>query len=116
VEALAGRLFQQLQPLVAAADAAVLASIVSCCTDLQLYSKTLVQACLTRAQVLLQQQLQGRRLPESAAFNGRRLGVLLHSLAVLGLRPSDGWLQLAVTTAGALSRSWCGVRVMCVAL
>lgn len=113
VEAAAGRLFQQMQPLVRAADAAVLASITSSCRDLRLYSKTLLQACLARAQTLMEAQLQGLAdvddgdQGEASGFNSRRLGVLLHSLAVLGLRPSDGWLRLAVAAAGARAGGWC---------
>lgn len=99
VKAAAGSFFQRLQPLVSEADGATLASLVSSCKDLQLYSKTLLQACLARAEILLEQQLQGF-VSQQAGFSGRRLGVLLHSLAVLGLKPSTNWLRLAVTAAG----------------
>jgi len=99
VKAAAGSLFKRLQPLVAEADGATLASLASSCKDLQLYSKTLLQACLARAELLLEQQLRGFVSPQ-AGFSGRRLGVLLHSLAVLGLKPSTNWLRLAVTAAG----------------
>jgi hypothetical protein len=106
VTALAGRLFQQLQGVVGSpgSDGAALSSIIASCADLRLYSTAVVQACLARSQQLLQRQLQqpGRGGEAAAAgLSGRQLGVLLHGLAVLGLRPSDSWLRLAVTAAGA---------------
>lgn len=81
------------------ADGATLSSIVHSCKDLQLYSKTLLQACLAGAKQLLEQQLRGY-VDAEGGFSGRRLGVMLHGLAVLGLRPTDDWLRLAVTAAG----------------
>jgi hypothetical protein len=99
VKAAAGSFFQLLLPLVSDAEAATLSSIINSIKDLQLYSKTLVQACLARAKGLLEQQLQGF-VDEQAGFSGRRLGVLLHGLAALGLRPSEDFLRLAVTVAG----------------
>jgi hypothetical protein len=77
------------------ADAASLSSLISSCKELRLYSENLLSAALARAKALLQAQLQG-----SPGFSARQLGVVLHSLAVLGLKPSDGWLRLAVVTAG----------------
>jgi hypothetical protein len=77
------------------ADAAGLTSLISSCRELRLYSESLLSAALARAKALLQQQLHG-----AAGFTARQLGVVLHSLAVLGLKPSDAWLRLAVTTAG----------------
>jgi hypothetical protein len=98
VRSTAGQLFSLLQPLVSSADGATLASITHSCKDLALYSKTLLTACLARAKTLLQQQQQGG--DGGVGFSGRRLGVMMHGLAVLGLRPSDDWLRLAVTVAG----------------
>lgn len=103
-------MFELLQPLVSAADAATISSLVSSCKDLRLYSKTLVQACLARARTLMEQQLRGL-VGVQAGFSGRRLGVLLHSLAVLGLKPSDSWLRLAVTAAGEQETVVIGVMV-----
>jgi hypothetical protein len=100
VKAAADSFFQLLLPLVSEAEAATLSSIINSSKDLQLYSKTLVQACLARAKGLLEQQLQGF-VDAEAGFSGRRLGVLLHGLAALGLRPSEEFLRLAVTVAGA---------------
>lgn len=60
----------------------------------------MVSAALARANTLLQQQLRGYQGTEEGYFSARQLGVLLHSLAVLGLKPSDAWLRLAVAAAG----------------
>jgi hypothetical protein len=78
------------------ADAASLSSLISSCKELGLYSENMLSAALARAKSLLQQQLQGG----GSGFSARQLGVVLHSLAVLGLKPSDGWLRLAVMAAG----------------
>jgi hypothetical protein len=81
------------------ADAASLSSLISSCKELRLYSENLLSAALARAKALLQAQLQGGP-GFSAGLSARQLGVVLHSLAVMGLKPSDGWLRLAVVTAG----------------
>jgi hypothetical protein len=108
VEAVASRLFQLSQARLSSADAASLSSLVSSCKELRLYSENLLSAALARAKVLLQAQLQGGP-GLSAGFSARQLGVVLHSLAVLGLKPSDGWLRLAVMTAGG----WLQRVVLC---
>jgi hypothetical protein len=96
VEAVASRLFQLSTARMSTADAASLSSLISSCSELRLYSENMLSAALARAKSLLQQQLQGG----PGGFTARQLGVVLHSLAVLGLKPSDGWLRLAVMTAG----------------
>lgn len=101
VEAVAGVIFQLYQQRITSADASALTSIISSCKDLKLYSKTLLSAVLARAKTLLQQQLQGFSGDEEG-FSGRQLGVLMHSLAVLGLKPGDAWLRLAVVVAGKI--------------
>lgn len=99
VESAAGLIFQLYQLRINSADASALTSIISSCKDLKLYSRTLLSAVLARAKTLLQQQLQGFE-GNGEGFSGRQLGVLLHSLAVLGLKPGDAWLRLAVVAAG----------------
>jgi len=88
----ASQLFTAARPLLASADPAALASILSSCSLLQLYSQPLMSSCLLRCRELTQQQLLGLPAGASQSFTARQLSIVLHSLAVLGLRPSDGWL------------------------
>ena len=104
IESAATLIFRLFERNADSADPSALTSIISSCRELKLYSKTLASAVLARSKTLMQQQLQQRSLgagDQRAGFSGRQLGVLLHSLAVLGLKPNEGWLGVALATAGA---------------
>eukprot|EP00775_Hariotina_reticulata_P006967 gene6967-7181_t len=88
----ASQLFAAARPLMRTADPAALASILSSCSQLQLYSHSLATSCLSRCRQLSRRQLMGHAGGPSQCFSARQLSIVLHSLAVLGLRPSDGWL------------------------
>lgn len=111
MESLAGGLFAAATPLLAAAsdaaDAATLASLLGSCAELGLYSSSMVSTCLERCRAIMLRQLAAG--PAAAArggvggFSPRQLSSLLHSLAVLGLRPSDEWLAGLLRLSGALA-------------
>lgn len=107
VEALAGQLFAASTPLLAAADAnaATLSSLLGSCAELGLYSSSVVSACVERCRAIMQRQVAAGPAAARAAggFSPRQLSGLLHSLAVLGLRPSDEWLSVLLRLSGALA-------------
>jgi hypothetical protein len=99
-------IFNSAMTTAAAANPAAITLLLTASADLGLYSQQLLEALLARAGALLQQQV-AQEVQEEQGFSGRQLGLLLHSLARLGLRPASGWLKVALAAAGG-AHTWVG--------